>query len=188
MKKLLSLFFLTVVLNVIPLDARHYVATDGRSWVTQIISHVWSDGPQPTKQKHSIEEFIRQLVRSAREKGNDGVVDFLEEAAGWGFAVDAAYYDENANGLAMLALTHFVVLNETSKDARQPIEKLAKALREMHSIISPNDAVTSSYNSKGTCFPGGDCFSFAPYVVFMLRIPSSLNREVHVDVVRRVSE
>lgn len=187
MKKFL-LLFLTVILNGIPLDARHYVATDGSDWVSQIVSHVWHDGPQLPKQKHSIEEFIGQLVRNARERGNDGVIAFLEEAVGWGFAVDGAYYDENANGSAMLVLTHLVVHNEASRDVPQSMEKLAKALREISSIISPNDVGTCCYNSKGSCFPGGNCFSFAPYVVFALKVPLSLNKEVHVDVVRRVSE
>lgn len=189
MKKLLSFLFLTSIFNVVPVGAYHYASTDGVAWVTQIISHIWRDGLTLAKQKHSIEEFIGQIVRNAREKGSDGVVAFLEEAATWGFAVDAVYYDENANGVAMLAFTHFVALNEISKDTRQPMEKLAKALREMRSVFSQNDVVSASYNSKGSCFPGGSsCFSFAPYVTFTLRVPRSLNKEVHVDVVRRVNE
>jgi hypothetical protein len=184
MNKLLSALLLGVVLNVVPLGANHYVATDGNSWMSRIFSHIWRDGLQLPKQKHSIEEFIVQLVRNAREKGNKGVIAFLEEAAGWGFAVDSAYYDENANGSAMLVLAHFMVLNESSRDVNLSMERLAKALRGMHSIVSPNDVVAASYNSKGACSPEGNCFSFAPYVTIVLKVPAPLNKEVRVDVSR----
>jgi hypothetical protein len=124
MNKILSLLFVSLTINLTPLECmqsdssdlssqsqvnkgdNNQVHTDevmpvisqylseGRMWIDRVVQEVWDRKIQLPTQQHSVEEFIGGLVRSAREGGDKAVIAFLGEAEKWGFALDSVSYVE----------------------------------------------------------------------------------------------
>ncbi|MFA6527034.1 MAG: hypothetical protein WCT20_01275 [Candidatus Babeliales bacterium] len=177
---------------------RHYVAESLGTWLWRLHNEAWGETFHPDKQQHTVEEFINGLVSRSRaeyeddyddEKRNNAIIDYLEEAEGWGFAVESFSYAEGGLGVrAKFVLRHFLAHNDPSVDNLfSGGAKLAQSLAKIHSIISNHDVV--SYNMFGTdsaCASGGirPCFDYTEEVSFVFNLPLLHRKYRRINIVR----
>jgi hypothetical protein len=156
-------------------------------WLKRLHEEAWGETFHPDEQHHTIEEFIGGLVRCSREGGEKAVIDFLEKAEGWGFALESFFYTER-NGRAYFVLGYLLARNDPSVDNGSSVaEKLQQSISNIHSIVSNHDVSNLISSAAGSCFSGSirRCFGFAPSVSMTLEIPLAYSKNVHINIVRQ---
>jgi hypothetical protein len=167
------------------LPVHHFIGEgNANAWLNRLSHEAWINTFHPTEH-HTIEEFIGGLVRCARNEGEEAVINFLEQAEGWGFALDSFSYQEH-DGRAVVLFRHVMIRNELEDSGYIALEKLKKSISSIKSIVSYND-VETDYVPGNACYNGEkpSCFSFLISLHFSLSVPLSVMKDVNIEISRQ---
>lgn len=175
---------------------RHYVSESLGTWLWRLHKEAWGDTFHPDEQQHTVKEFINGLVLRSRaeyeddyddKKRDNAIIDYLEEAEGWGFVVESFSYAEGRER-AKFVLRHLLAHNDPSVvNVFSEGSNLDQSLANIHSILSNYDVVSHKADTGSGCSNGSIrlCFDYAEEVSFVFEIPLLHCKYRRINIVRQ---